>query len=106
MTSKQAPPIPRRIKVGDKMYSVDIIQSMQRARERGCIWYDAGRIQIGQANHVDGRKYSDIQMSETFWHELVHAILYEMDSQLYSNEKFVHEFAMHLAKAIHSAKFK
>jgi hypothetical protein len=106
MTSKQAPPIPRRIKVGDKMYSVDIIQSMQRARDRGRIWYEAGRIQIGQSSNVDGRKYTDIQMSETFWHELVHAILYEMDSPLYRNEKFVHAFATHLAKAIQSAKFK
>jgi hypothetical protein len=106
MTARQAPPIPRRIKVGDKTYSVDIIQSMQHARVRGQIWYEAGRIQIGQTSKTTGRKYSDIQMSETFWHELVHAILYEMDNQLYSNEKFVHEFATHLAKAIQSAKFK
>jgi hypothetical protein len=29
-----------------------------------------------------------------------------MDNQLHRNEKFVHDFAMHLAKAIQSAKFK
>lgn len=106
MPNKQAPPIPRRIKVGDKMYSVDIIQSMQKKRDMGRVWYELQRIQIGQTSNVDGRKYSDIQMSETFWHELVHAILYEMGSGLYNNERFVHEFAMHLSRAIHSAKFK
>lgn len=104
MTTNQ--PIPRRIKVGDKQYSVDIIQSMQRARDRGRIWYDAGRIQIGQTSNVDGRKFSNDQMCDTFWHELVHAILYDMDSRLYNDEKFVTEFAGRLAKAIKSAEFK
>jgi hypothetical protein len=42
---------------------------------------------------------------ETFWHEVVHAILYEMDSRLFSNERFVDTFAKHLSSAIRSARF-
>lgn len=100
------PPIPKCIKVGNKLYSVDIVQSMKSKRTRGQIWYDAGQIQIGRTSNVTGRDYSDIQMSETFWHELVHAILYEMSHSLYKNEQFVHDFSMHLSRAIQSAKFK
>lgn len=106
MKAKRAPPIPYRIRVGDKLYSIDVVRSMQRKREMGRVAYDAGSIQIGEVSNVTGRKYSDIQMSETFWHELVHAILYEMDNQLHKDEKFVDEFAKHLARAIRSAKFK
>jgi hypothetical protein len=104
MTSRPNPPIPRRIKVGKKMYSVDIVETMKRSRDRGRIWYELGRIEIGEASNVDGRKYTASQMSETFWHELVHAILYEMNSSLYRNERFVDAFGLHLAKAIQSAK--
>lgn len=106
MNTKQAPPIPRRIKIGKKMYSIDIVESMYRRREMGRTTYGACNIQIGKTSNTTGRKYSDLQMSETFWHELVHAILYEMDSPLHADEKFVDRFAMHLARAIQSAKFK
>jgi len=106
MKAKRAPPIPYRVRVGDKLYSVDVVRSMQRKREMGAIVYDEGSIQIGQFSNTTGRKYSDIRMSETFWHELVHAILYEMGDELYKDEKFVDEFAKHLARAIRSAKFK
>ncbi len=106
MRAKRDPPIPYRVRVGDKMYSIDVVRSMQRKREMGRVAYEAGNIQIGEFSNVTGRKYSTIRMSETFWHELVHAILYEMDSQLHKDEKFVDAFAKHLARAIRSAKFK
>lgn len=100
------PPIPHRIRIGTKMYSIDIVESMYRKREMGRVTYGTQNIQIGTTSNVTGKRYSDIQMSETFWHELVHAILYEMDSQLHNDEKFVDTFAMHLSRAIQSAKFK
>lgn len=106
MKAKRAPPIPARIRVGERLYSVDVVKSMQRKHDMGRVTYGTGNIQIGQFSNVTGRKYSDVQMSETFWHELVHAILYEMESQLHKDEKFVDAFAMHLSRAIRSAKFK
>ena len=98
MNSKQVLPIPRRIRVGARMYSVDIVQSMQRSRDLGRIWYESGTV------HILKRKPE--QMCDTFWHEIVHAILYDMDSRLYNDEKFVTEFAGRLARAIKSAEFK
>ena len=106
MKSKQAAPIPRRIRVGAKMYSIDIVETMHRKREMGRTTYGTGNIQIGTTSNVTGKRYSDIQMSETFWHEMVHAILYEMGNKLHSDEQFVDTFAIHLARAIRSAKFK
>jgi hypothetical protein len=43
-------------------------------------------------------------MQETFWHELTHAVLYEMDHPLYRSEVFVTRFAQLLNKAINSAE--
>jgi hypothetical protein len=45
-------------------------------------------------------------MKETFWHELVHAILVDMgEFKLNKREDFVEEFAKRLAKAIKSARY-
>ena len=42
---------------------------------------------------------------ETFWHEVTHAILHDMNSKLTYNEKFVEAFSKRLSRAIDSAKF-
>jgi len=55
---------------------------------------------------VTGRAYTQAMMSETFWHELTHAILNDMgEDTLNKNEKFVTGFANRLTKAIRSARF-
>jgi predicted SprT family Zn-dependent metalloprotease len=98
--------IPARIRVGTKMYSVDVVQSMRRKDTMGRIYYDMERIEIAKRNNVTNRRYTQDEIDDTFWHELTHAILYEMQHRLYDDEKFVTEFAGHLAKAIKSAQFK
>ena len=46
------------------------------------------------------------EMHETFWHEITHAILHEMDeTRLAFDERFVKQFGMLLSKAIDSARF-
>lgn len=49
------------------------------------------------------RKPQDI--AETFWHEVTHAILYDMDDALYADEKFVTAFSKRLTQVIYSARF-
>ena len=49
------------------------------------------------------RKPEDV--AETFWHEVTHAILYDMDHPLWRDEKFVTAFSKRLSKAINSARF-
>ena len=98
--------IPVRIRVGAKLYSIDVVESMRRKRDMGRTYYNDSRIEIGKRSNVTGRAYTVDEMDDTFWHELTHAILYEMQHNLYDDEKFVTEFAGRLAKAIKSAQFK
>ncbi len=100
------PNIPVRIRVGKQMYSIDVVESMRRKATMGRTYYDVGRIEIGTRSNTTGRKFTDAEIGDTFWHEVTHAILYDMGHRLYNDEHFVTEFSGRLAKAIKSAKFK
>jgi hypothetical protein len=43
--------------------------------------------------------------SNTFWHEVTHAILYDMGDPLWKNESFVTKFSGRLDELIKTAKF-
>jgi hypothetical protein len=62
-------------------------------------------ISIAQGNPIRGYKYATDERANTFWHELTHAILYDMGSTLTHNEKFVSAFSDRLHQAITTAKF-
>lgn len=99
-------PIPRRIRVGSKQYSVDIVETMLRKRDMARIHYDDRRIELGEFSNITGRKFKDAVMQENFWHEVVHAILDDMNEDaLNCNEKFVQEFAARLVQVMRSARF-
>lgn len=97
--------LPRKIKVGDRWYSVEIVETMQRRAQMGCVYYGSGIVEIATKSNTTNKPYSKAEVSDTFWHELTHAILYDMGSTLYKNEKFVSRFANRLSKAIHTARF-
>ena len=71
----------------------------------GCFEEEFYRITIAKGNPDRGYKYTADERSNTFWHELTHAILYDMGSELTRNEKFVTAFADRLDQAIKTAKF-
>jgi len=98
--------LPRKIKVGDRWYSVEIVETMQRRAQMGCVYYGTGIVEIATKSNTTNKPYSKSEVSDTFWHELTHAILYDMGSTLYKNEKFVTRFANRLSKAINTAQFK
>ena len=98
--------LPRKIKVGDRWYSVEIVETMQRRAQMGCVYYGPGTIELALKSNTTNKPYSKSEISDTFWHELTHAILYDMGSTLYKNEEFVTRFANRLSRAITSAKFK
>lgn len=98
--------LPKKVKVGNRWYSVEIVETMQRKAQMGYVYYGVGTIAVATKSNVTNKPYSDEEVSDTFWHELTHAILYDMGSSLHSNEKFVTRFANRLAKAINTAKFK
>jgi hypothetical protein len=97
--------IPKQIKVGKKLYSIN-----QRAKPRkrftvGEVNYDAQYIDVVTHSNYTGRAFKREALSDTFWHELTHAILHEMGSPLHNDEAFVTKFSGLLNKAILSAKF-
>lgn len=97
--------LPRKIKVGDRWYSVEIVETMQRKAQMGCVYYGTGAIEVATKSNTTDKPYTKAEVSDTFWHELTHAILYDMGSSLYKNEKFVTRFANRLSKAINTARF-
>ena len=50
------------------------------------------------------RTFKPAEVSDTFWHELTHAILHDMNHPLWKNERFVSGFAERLNRAVNSAR--
>jgi len=106
MTTKTKTPIPRRIRVGARQYSVDIVETMLRKRDMARVYYDDKKIELGQFSNVSGKKFDDDKVQENFWHEVTHAILHDMgEHRLNKREDFVEGFAKRLSIAINSARF-
>jgi len=98
--------LPKKLKVGERWYSVDIVETMERKATMGYVHYGVRAISVALKSNVTNKPYSNDEVSDTFWHELTHAILFDMGSNLYKDEKFVTRFANRLSKAINTAKFK
>jgi hypothetical protein len=98
-------PIPKLLRIGEKKYSVEVVEAMLEKSWQGSIAYGPQRIKIARTSNVSGRPFANHEMQATFWHEITHAILYDMDNSLYKNEKFVTEFSTRLAQAIKTARF-
>ena len=94
--------IPKTIKVGKKLYTIHTPRMLQ-GYLRGMVNYRSSKLYVADA--CEYYPYKPKQKQETFWHEVTHAILYDMDNELYKNEKFVTEFSTRLNNAIRSAKF-
>jgi hypothetical protein len=106
MTARTKTPIPRRIRVGTRQYSVDIVETMLRKRDMARVYYGDKKIELGQFSNVTGKKFDDDRVQENFWHEVTHAILHDMgEHRLNKREDFVEGFAKRLSIAINSARF-
>ncbi len=107
--ARKAPllPIPRSIRVGNKRYSIDVVETMLSKGEMARVEYDASKIRVGKRSNVTGKRYSQAEIKESFFHELVHAILYDMNAhRLNRDEAFVTEFSNRLSKALKGVVFK
>ena len=97
--------LPKKIKVGTKWYSVEVVEAMRDKSLMGRVNYDSRTIELGRRTHHD-IPFKLSALHETFWHELVHAILHDMkEHELNEREKFVEEFSLRLARAINTARF-
>jgi hypothetical protein len=99
--------LPRKIKVGTKWYSVEVVEAMAEKGFMGRVYYPDQKIKIGKSSNTTGRQFKPEQVHDTFWHEVVHAILADMgEDRLNGNERFVTGFANRLTKAIETARFE
>jgi hypothetical protein len=97
--------LPKKVQVGSKWYSVDVVESMRRKSEVGRVTYGTQKIELARRTH-HGIPLKLTALEETFWHELTHAILHDMGEHALNNrENFVEEFAQRLARAIRTARF-
>jgi hypothetical protein len=95
--------IPKSVRVGKRKYNV--VQDPAK-RYRYAIGYIEYTPQIIHIHTVrkNGNPIPDDKRFEIFWHELTHAILYEMDHKLHRSEVFVTKFSKLLHQAIKSAE--
>lgn len=97
--------LPKKIKIGENWYSVDVAESMRERSMMGEVHYGKRSITLARKSY-HGIPLKLSALHETFWHELTHAILESMGrTQLNNDENFVEEFSSRLAKAIQSARF-
>tara|TARA_R110000772_G_scaffold86275_1_gene180671 strand:+ start:3743 stop:4045 length:303 start_codon:yes stop_codon:yes gene_type:complete len=98
--------IPKKVKVGRTNYQIHKVTKMNKVGAMGEIDYDTKEITIAsRSSRNPHRKFSKKEISDTFWHEITHAILQDMDSKLHTNESFVTKFANRLTTVISTAKF-
>lgn len=95
--------IPKSVRVGKRKY--DVVQAPSQ-RYRYAIGYIEYTPQVIHVHTVrkNGNPIPDDKQLEVFWHELTHAILYEMDHKLHRSEPFVTQFSRLLHQAIKSVK--
>jgi len=98
--------IPKSVKVGRKRYTVAKSEKLAVRGECtfGHVNHFQQHIQVATHHPRTGRELPQAEQSDTFWHELTHAILYDMGHHLYRNEEFVTRFSSRLNKAILSAE--
>lgn len=99
-TKVAALPIPKQLRVGKR-----IIKVRREHSNAGVLGYCVGGKEICLYTHSHGRAVTVPQANETFWHELTHAILYEMGKPIKQEERFVRTFAKLLSQAVNTAKF-
>lgn len=99
--------IPKQVTVGKTKITVKKEHSLTvgRAACRGCYDYSRQVIAISSYTPSGTHKYSASDKANTFWHELTHAILYDMKNDLSYDEKFVTAFSDRLDQAIKTARF-
>ena len=94
--------IPKKVRVGRSWYEVQQVSKLP-GNSLGCVDHDAKTIHV--AGHAYDKRLGKTEISDTFWHELTHAILNDMNHELVTNERFVQQFATRLNNAINSARF-
>ena len=94
--------ISKKFSIGSVDYNVKQLDYVNHGEDFG-EWRCSGDIEL--ANNISGNKVSESQKKQTFWHELTHAILFQISKfDLNDDESFVNTFSSFLSEAINSMK--
>lgn len=98
--------IPKKFRVGRKTIKVRIVPMLYAPiGAMGELDTDNNCLTLATHSNLTGRVFKQEECTDTFWHEVTHAILKDMDSTLWDNEVFVTKFANRLTQVINTAKF-
>jgi hypothetical protein len=99
--------IPKEVTIGNTPHQICTKKSIVWGNKicHGFFDEDARTITIAEGNPLREYKYDADERSNTFWHEITHAILYDMNNKLTHDERFVTEFSNRLDQAIKTARF-
>ena len=76
-----------KIRVGKKRYTVEAVEALRHALQRGETDYRRQLIRV--TTHANGEPRTAEQQHSTLWHELVHGMLEDMGSAKHRDETFV-----------------
>lgn len=93
----------RAVKIGRRLYKVTY-STTPWTRRNGTISPYFRQMQIAERDCITKRERTLKQQMGTFWHELTHGILIDMNHGLWDNEKFVTRFATRLHRAVDSVR--
>lgn len=95
--------IPKTFKLGDKLFIVRKVARLINKRW-GLCYPSHGAIYLATTDKGKQRPLVGPKgLGVSFWHETVHAILYDMGDPRWNDEKFVTEFSKRLGQVTESA---
>ena len=96
--------IPKQFDLGDKTYKVELVRHTKPKGTMGTIYYDRHRVEIATDSGLSDRSFKQEELTDTFWHEVTHAILRDMNHRQWNDEKFVDAFAKRLTQVVTTEK--
>lgn len=91
--------IPSSIRLMGHTIPVDLIPPIRWKRKDAVGWFDH------QAMRIEILKKPGTMSEQTFFHELMHAVFYALNSPLYENEELVDQIGGLLHQAVKTAKY-
>ena len=95
---------PKSFKLSNHTFTVRIVDKMPYPGHMGEVDHAKRVVTIATQSNLTGRSFKTEEVSDTFWHEVTHAILHDMNHTLWNNEKFVTRFANRLNEIVNTAE--
>lgn len=89
-----------KIMIGKSKYTLEQVKDFGRNAHIGEIKYKEKKITLASHGGITSTPLSTMERRTAFWHEVTHAILWDMHSSMYCRERFVDRFSRRLAKVI------